>query len=141
MRKNPLSDLHGMLNLIKASSNPFSPIVEAINNSLESIFQLEDGKEREIAINLHFNDQDENSKILDFIEISDSGVGFNDESFYRYERLLDKSKGFNNRGSGRLQYLHRFGEVSFRSIYYQGDGCYLRKFSSNKESFIYDDSL
>ena len=140
MRKNPLSDLHGMLNLIKASSNPFSPIVEAINNSLESIFQLEDGKEREIAINLHFNDQDENSKILDFIEISDSGVGFNDESFYRYERLLDKSKGFNNRGSGRLQYLHRFGEVSFRSIYYQGDDCYLRKFSSNKESFIYDDS-
>ena len=59
-----------------------------------------------------------------------------------YFRVLGggENAGFNNRGSGRLQYLHRFGEVSFRSIYYQGDGCYLRKFSSNKESFIYDDS-
>lgn len=140
MRKNPLSDLHGMLNLIKASSNPFSPIVEAINNSLESIFKLEDCSNREISINLHFNDQDENMKKLEFIEISDSGVGFNDESFDRFERLLDRTKGFNNRGSGRLQYLHRFDEVSFESIYCQGDDFYLRKFNSSKNNFIYGDS-
>jgi hypothetical protein len=140
MRKNPLSDLHGMLNLIKASSNPFSPIVEAINNSLESIFKLEDCSNREITINLHFNDQDENSKMLEFIEITDSGVGFDNESFDRFERLLDRTKGFNNRGSGRLQYLHRFGEVTFKSIYRKDDGYYLRKFSSNKDNFIYDDS-
>lgn len=140
MRKNPLSDLQGMLHLIKASSNPFSPIVEAINNSLESIFKLEDDGEREIAINLHFNDQDENSKTLEFIEITDSGVGFTDESFDRFERLLDRTKGFNNRGSGRLQYLHRFGEVTFKSVYRQDNDFYLRKFSSSKGNFIYDDS-
>lgn len=141
MRKNPLSDLRGMLNLIKASSNPFSPIVEAINNSLESILKLEDNSEREIAITLHFNDQDEDSKTLEFIEITDSGVGFTNESFDRFERLLDRTKGFNNRGSGRLQYLHRFGEVTFRSVFRQDGGFYLRKFSSSKENFIYDDSV
>lgn len=139
MRKNPLSDLQGMLDLIKASNNPFAPIVEAINNSLESIFKLDDSYEREITIHLRFNDQDENSKLLDFIEIKDTGAGFNDESFERFERLLDRSKGFNNRGSGRLQYLHRFGEVTFDSIYRQGNECYQRKFSSSKENFIYDD--
>ncbi|MFQ3249087.1 MAG: hypothetical protein ACI9O6_000891 [Glaciecola sp.] len=138
MRKNPLSDLQGMLNLIKASSNPYSPIVEALNNSLESIFKLENNHKREITINLRFNDHDENSKTLEVIEIIDSGIGFNDESFARFERLLDKSKGFNNRGSGRLQYLHRFGEVTFKSVYQKNDGFYLRTFKSSKENFIYD---
>ncbi|WP_278368948.1 ATP-binding protein, partial [Pseudoalteromonas lipolytica] len=140
MRKNPLSDLKGMLDLIKASNNPFAPIVEAINNSLESIFKLDDSYEREITIHLRFNDQDDNSKLLDFIEIKDTGAGFNDESFERFERLLDRTKGFNNRGSGRLQYLHRFGEVTFKSIYCQDNDLYLRKFSSSKDNFIYDDS-
>ncbi len=140
MRKNPLSDLKGMLTLIKASKNPFSPIIEAINNSLESIFKLDDSFEKVITIHLRFNDQDENSKKLEFIEITDSGVGFTDASFNRFERLLDRTKGFNNRGSGRLQYLHRFGEVTFKSVYRQDNDLYLRKFSSSKDNFIYDDS-
>lgn len=141
MRKNPFSDLQGMLSLIKASNNPFSPIVEAFNNSLESIFKLDENLDRSITIELFFNDQDENFKQLEFIEITDSGVGFNVESFERFERLLDKSKGFNNRGSGRLQYLHRFGEVSVKSIYHQDEEYYLRKFSSSKENFIFDDTV
>lgn len=139
MRKNPLSDLKGMLNLIKASKDPLSPIIEAFNNSLESIFKLEGNLERSITIELSFNDQDDNSKQLEFIEITDTGVGFNDESFDRYERLLDRTKGFNNRGSGRLQYLHRFGEISVKSIYFQDGNFYIRKFSSNKDDFIYND--
>lgn len=139
MRKNPLSDLKGMLNLIKASKDPLSPIIEAFNNSLESIFKLEENLERSITIELFFNDQDDNSKQLEFIEITDTGVGFNDESFDRYERLLDRTKGFNNRGSGRLQYLHRFGEISVKSIYCQDENFYIRKFSSNKDDFIYND--
>ncbi|MBB1348383.1 MULTISPECIES: hypothetical protein [unclassified Pseudoalteromonas] len=141
MRKNPYSDLQGMLNLIKASKNPFSPIVEALNNSLESIFKLDESGDRNITIELYFNDQDESSKRLEFIEITDSGAGFNKESFERFERLLDRSKGFNNRGSGRLQYLHRFGEVSVKSIYRQNEDYYLREFSSCKNNFIYDDSV
>lgn len=139
MRKNPLSDLKGMLNLIKASKDPLSPIIEAFNNSLESIFKLEENLERSITIELFFNDQDDNSKQLEFIEITDTGVGFNDESFDRYERLLDRTKSFNNRGSGRLQYLHRFGEISVKSIYCQDENFYIRKFSSNKDDFIYND--
>lgn len=140
MRKNPLSDLKGMLTLIKASKNPFSPIIEATNNSLESIFKLDDSLEREITIHLRFNDQDEKAKSLDFIEITDTGAGFDDESFERYERLLDRSKGFNNRGSGRLQYLHRFEEATFSSVFYQNNECYQRTFSSSKENFIYGDT-
>jgi hypothetical protein len=139
MRKNPLSDLQGMLSLIKASKNPFSPIVEAFNNSLESIFKLDDSLDRNITIELFFNDQDENSKQLEFIKITDSGVGFNEEAFERFERLLDRTKGFNNRGSGRLQYLHRFAELSVKSVYSQGGTFYLRQFCSSKDSFIYDD--
>jgi hypothetical protein len=138
-RKNPLSDLQGMLSLIGASSNPFSPLIEAFNNSLESIFKSEQSINRAITVEVHFNDSDEHAKQLDFIEISDSGTGFDNESYSRYERLLDRTKGFNNRGSGRLQYLHRFEEISISSTYIENGTFYERSFKSSKENFIYDE--
>ena len=140
MLENPISDLSGMLSLIPASKNPFSPIVEAFNNSLESIFKLDGSHDRGIDIELFFNDQDDACKQLVDITIRDSGMGFNDASFKRFQELLNRSKGFNNRGSGRLQYLHRFAEITVESCYLEGEKWYQRKFHSSKENYIYDDS-
>lgn len=46
--------------------------------------------------------------ILEFnsIEISDTGIGFNEENLKRLRSIYDESKSFNNLGTGRIQYLH-----------------------------------
>lgn len=130
--------LEEMMRMIGPSSNPLAPMLEGITNSLESILHLPDDFERKISIELHFNDSDDNEggKRLDYMIIEDSGNGFNDEAFTRFSNLLDKSKGFKNRGTGRLQYLHRFGEIVIESNFINEGSYYLRSFKCNKQEFI-----
>lgn len=130
--------LEEMMRMIGPSSNPLAPMLEGITNSLESILNLTDDFERKISIELHFNDSDDNvgGKRLDYMVIEDSGNGFNDEAFTRFSNLLDKSKGFKNRGTGRLQYLHRFGKIAIESNFINDGSYYLRSFQCNKQSFI-----
>lgn len=130
--------LEEMMRMIGPSSNPLAPMLEGMTNSLESILNLPDEFERKISIELHFNDSDDNEggKRLDYMVIEDSGNGFNNDAFTRFNNLLDKSKGFKNRGTGRLQYLHRFGEIVVESNFIDEGSYYLRSFQCNKQSFI-----
>ena len=134
--------LEEMLRMIGTSSNPLAPILEAITNSLESILALPNDFDRKISIKLHFNDNDDNAdgKRLEHIEIEDTGRGFTDEAFTRFSNLLDKSKGYKNRGTGRLQYFHRFSEISVESIFSSSNSFKVRRFQCNHKTFIYNDS-
>ncbi len=102
-------------------------IFEAFTNSLEAI----NTKKRknhtidyEIVINIFFKVPKGGipgikDEIIEFdkIEIVDNGIGFDSENFKRFETLMDSRKGFKNRGTGRVQYLHAFKESKFISAY------------------------
>jgi hypothetical protein len=140
MQKNPRANLSGMLTLIKASKNPLTPVFESITNSLESIIERQSTKQELIEVEFHFNDQDDQAKRLNSITISDSGAGFDTKSYSRFTELLDNSKGYRNRGTGRLQYFHRFSEMIVESNYKELEHWQTRKFRCNRENFIYADT-
>ena len=107
----------------KKSKNLLQPIFEAIMNSFEAISVLNKG-EISIEINIHkdlFTDEDGKTETekCDFksIKISDNGVGFNEKEFKRLFTLRDNSKNKNNKGTGRIQYLHYFETAKIISIY------------------------
>lgn len=139
--RNPSAHLSGMLKLIPASRNTLAPVFEAITNSLESIIERKSKEKQCISITLCFNDIDEEQKKLEQIVISDTGAGFNSESFKRFGSLLDKSKGYHNRGTGRLQLLHRFSQINVVSQYVENSEHYLRAFKSSSDNFIFDERL
>lgn len=97
---------------IRKHSSYLQPIFEAISNALES-FGV---KNIELSIattkTLHSDYHEFNS-----IHITDDGIGFNDDNFNRFVTLFDDSKGFNNFGTGRIQFLHYFKYTQIRSVY------------------------
>lgn len=63
------------------------------------------------------------------LEISDNGVGFTDERFGKFKRLLDVDEK-THKGLGRLVYLCYFDKVRVESVYEAGK---VRKFEFNDE--------
>ncbi|KYP13743.1 hypothetical protein [Flavihumibacter sp. CACIAM 22H1] len=130
-------DLKGAMGLLKKSKNLHAPIFEAITNSFEAIAAKEykDDETPYIKINFYYTTGlFEVIKKFSHLEIIDNGIGFDEPSFQRYRTLLDKSKGFKNRGSGRVQFLHRFDEVEIRSVFIDQGNYFERRFRSDEET-------
>ena len=123
------------------------PLYEAFTNSWESILEkytavhLNLGS---ITIEFHYSagifeeDRENNLKNIQKIIIIDNGIGLNEESFIRLLNLRDNSKSKNNKGTGRIQYLHYFDDTLFESVYKVSDNDY-RKICltlSKKEAFL-----
>ena len=110
----------GLFKRIKKSKNYLQPIFEALTNSFEAI-KMCNGCKREITISLNFRgtlfSNDNNVKNLQSISIIDTGIGFTDEEFDRLKNIYDESKGFANKGSGRLQFIYYFDEAIYESVY------------------------
>ena len=93
------------------------PVYEAFTNSWESILEKYTAKHLNlgsIVIEFYYNigmfeeDRENNLKNLQKIIITDNGIGLNKASFTRLLNLRDNSKSKNNKGTGRIQYLHYF---------------------------------
>ncbi len=111
----------GTLPKIRKSDNPLQPVFEAVTNALEAI-QMSSNKgkgEILIKINLVKSAFSSEEKYFDFdsIQVEDNGVGFNEQEFDRLENLNDTRKGFLNKGSGRVQYLHTFEKTELTSTF------------------------
>lgn len=122
----------------KKSSEQIRPIFEAITNSLEAI-QMRREYESEfdayIKIQLYFNptiDGEANQFVQ--VVVKDNGIGFDDKNFNRFTRYKDTTKGINNRGSGRLQFVHFFKMSEYISTYKEPEDTIvkLRKFTISK---------
>lgn len=122
------------------------PIFEAFTNSLESI-RLRANSEGPfnsyINISLNFNmTLDGKSAELYSIEIEDNGIGFDSENYSRLVTFKDDTKGFNNRGSGRIQLVHYFKYAHYKSTYKENGRCYEKSVVLSKEQpFISNNSL
>lgn len=111
----------GTLPKIRKSDNPLQPVFEAITNALEAI-QMSPNKgkgEILVKINLIKSAFSSEEKYFDFdsIQVEDNGIGFNEQEFDRLENLNDTRKGFLNKGSGRVQYLHAFDKTEIVSTF------------------------
>ena len=126
---------------ISKSRKSLQPIYEAFTNALESLDTV--SAEKKITISIHkktlLEDDDiEFSKIV----LEDNGDGFNDDNFERFCRFKDTRKGFNNRGCGRIQYLHFFKETEFLS-FYDSEGKYRKRnfILSKKETYLENNAI
>lgn len=97
---------------IRKHSSYLQPIFEAVSNSLES----KDVSEIEIALSYEKTLVKDVYDLLS-IHITDDGEGFTDTNFERIVTLFDDSKGYNNLGTGRIQFLHYFKYTQIRSVY------------------------
>ncbi|MET4000552.1 hypothetical protein [Marinobacterium sp. MBR-109] len=139
MNSKAYINLDGAMRIIKKSNNPLSPIFEAVTNSLESIFyrkESDDSFEAFVNVKFIYKTKLDESKELDCVIVEDNGSGFYSDSYNRFVEFFDKSKGFGNRGSGRLQYFHRFGLVKISSFFYENEEFKHRYIECYKDSFI-----
>lgn len=138
----------GVLKSVAKSPNKLQPIFEAVTNSLESLTLLKRTNPQsvgEITIEFHYNktlfSDTDNKVVFDTIVIRDNGVGFDDENFDRVFRYKDIRKGFNNRGSGRLQFLHYFDKTQIASVFQNGNDFLQREFTLSKSKrFVADNN-
>ncbi len=137
-----LMNLSGAMGFIGKSKYPLTPLFEAITNSLEAISQRGylNNKEPLITVTLHFTGLIDEVKELQKIKIIDNGIGFTPENYNRFREFFDKSKGYDNKGTGRLQFFHRFDKVGVDSIYDIEGVAHQRSFTCNVKDFIQDEN-
>lgn len=140
----PARDLNwrGVLKGVAKAADSLQPLYEAFTNSLEAI---ELRKKRgdhflpSIFVDFFYNKDIEGENVeLAQLVVTDNGIGFDDENFRRLQIFKDESKGFSNRGSGRLQLLHFFGSAKFVSTYKQEDVIGKRDFILSKGKAFLD---
>ena len=125
----------GILEMVKKAPEPFRPIFEAFTNSLESLRLSFNNNPTDgfitIALSFHIGTTPE-SFIFDKVTIEDNGVGFDNENFDRINRYRDTRKGFSNRGTGRIQFLHFFDMCEYESTFRENNTYKHRRFSLSK---------
>lgn len=123
---------------VKKHSSYLQPIFEAISNSLEAT----SGKDDIITIIIN-KAKTLNQEQYSFlsIDIIDTGIGFNDDNFGRLRRLYDESKGQNNFGTGRVQYLHFFNNTDIYSVFEEEGLKYKRRIVLSKNFYATQKSV
>lgn len=128
----------GIVDNIKSDSTPYSPIIEAITNSIDAI--NESGRvDGHIDITIERENvlaaarDDELPEILS-IQVSDNGVGFNDKNRESFDTIYSpQKKAIGGKGFGRFFYLKHFSGASIESYYLQNDQLKKRIFDFGQE--------
>ena len=136
----------GILKSIKKSSNVLQPLFEAFTNSIEAIkLRQKTGDIFDAYINIILDyNSDLMGESIDFVSltIEDNGIGFDEENFKRLIVFKDDTKGYNNRGSGRIQMVHTFKQSEYESIFRDGDAIKKRSFVLSKlDLFINNNTI
>lgn len=136
----------GLLKGFPKATNLMQPLFEAFTNSLEAIdMRKEQGDDFSpyIRLDFYFNQTIENENDgLTRLSITDNGIGFDDDNFARLKVFKDDTKGYDNRGSGRIQLIHSFTTVTYESVFKQNDVYKFRKFVLSKaDSFLQHNSI
>jgi hypothetical protein len=126
----------GIVNNIKSKTNVFTPIVEAVINSIDAINQKQDGVVEIVVCRENELELDQKPYIKS-IEIIDNGIGFSDENRESFDTYLSTTKiEIGGKGFGRFMYLKYFNDVKIKSQY-QEDGVYkFRNFRFGKNNEI-----
>lgn len=118
---------------VKKSPNPVQPIYESFTNSLESIESIKTPNYKgKVTLQCYFLKDLYGGLEFDKIIIEDNGKGFDDIEFNRFLTFKDSRKGFNNKGSGRIQFVHYFNDCEYTSTFKNGKGLMQRNFQISK---------
>ena len=136
----------GLLKGFPKATNLMQPLFEAFTNSLEAIDMRKkrgDIFSPYIHLDFYFNRTIENENAgLTRLSITDNGLGFDNENFARLKIFKDDTKGYDNRGSGRIQLIHSFTTATYESAYMQDGINKFRKFVLSKsEHFLQHNSI
>ena len=127
----------GIVKNIKSKSNIYTPIVEAVVNSIEAIGNKSDG-EIEIVIHRESIIQFENViPNIRSIEVSDNGIGFSQENRDSFDTYLTENKiDVGGKGFGRFMYLKYFHNAKIKSQYIEDSIYKFRNFQFGKKDEI-----
>ena len=121
------------LKTITKHPDGLQPLYEAFTNSWEAIIDkfgnenLSSGKiEVEFYVNEQTNLAKETERSFVKIIVKDNGVGLDQDNLDRLETLRDPSKKHSNLGTGRVQFLHSFGQTEVSSIHKTDDGSFVQ---------------
>lgn len=139
----PRLSLDGMLDFIPRSRRPLAPVFEAVSNSLEAIAERQQkiSEPGRIILRLYYTGLLDEERSLERIEIEDNGVGFDQDNYERFGTFLDRSKGYNNRGSGRVQFLHFAERIEVTSTFDEAGKTLTRHFFCNPKTYITEPSV
>ena len=138
-------NIKGLVENIRTRTNVYTPIIEAVVNSIDAIDAAgrTDGK---IEIIIERSTQQamslDNTSLSDIsnIKIRDNGVGFDQENRDSFDTLysdLKVDKG--GKGYGRFMFLKYFDKVKVESIFKDKGGFHLRTFSFGDDKKIIED--
>ncbi len=135
-------NIQGTIDNIRSKSNVYTPIIEAIVNSIDSI-QKAKTKNGEVKVIVKrdspglFTESDQLPQVR-HVEIHDNGAGFtkvNRDSFDTF--YSDTKKDIGGKGFGRFLFLKYFKEVKIQSNYKEVDNQhYLRTFMFGRKDEI-----
>jgi hypothetical protein len=142
-------NIQRLIENIPRNTTIYTPIVEAIVNSIQAI---EDTGRKDGRVVVKFVRDEPQASILPdddsvppvkAIEIIDNGVGFNSENRESFDTLYgDKKVSVGGKGFGRLTFLQYFKAVGVKSIYKESSASYRsRNFSfTGSQDFIEDET-
>ena len=127
-------NIQGTIENIRSKSNIYTPIVEAVVNSIQSIIakNIENGK---IEIILHRESTlgfDNLVPEIKSIEIRDNGIGFSQENRDSFDTFYSEyKKEVGGKGFGRFMFVKYFNEIKVESVFIESEG----KFKTRKFRF------
>ncbi len=139
-------NIQGTIDNIRSKSNVYTPVIEAIVNSIQSIVSKKN-KDGKIEIILHREDllEFENSTpSIKTIEIRDNGLGFNQENRDSFDTFYSEfKKEIGGKGFGRFMFVKYFKNVKIESVYRNElDKLSVREFRFGKEyEIIVDEKI
>ena len=110
--------IKGILNAIKRDSTPYTPIIEALINSIEAI-QEANIDHGEIKIQLkRANELNVDVPNIESVSITDNGIGFNTKNRESFNTVYSDYKfAIGGKGFGRFFYPLYFQKISVTSVY------------------------
>lgn len=142
-------NIHGVINNISKSTSVYTPIVEAVVNSIQSI-EKNGTTTGQIVITLIRDSQSSLKFDADALEdiktvlIEDNGEGFTDENTNSFDMLYsEQKKHLGGKGFGRFTFLRYFESVDIESVFSEGEKRFKRKFDfipNDQQKIVSNDS-
>jgi len=134
-------NISGIVKNITSKTNVYTPIVEAVVNSIEAIGNKPDGKIEIVVYRENILEFDKAKPYIKNIEIIDNGVGFTQENTESFDTYLSEIKlATGGKGFGRFMYLKYFNEAKIQSQYKENETYKSRTFRFGKRDEIIVDA-
>lgn len=114
------TDIRGLVNNME-NINKYTPLFEAITNSIQSINDLgrEDGEIVITAIRPQMSYDKGTLADVEGFSVKDNGVGFNNRNFESFKVAYTRNKvDIGGKGFGRFSFLKVFSKADVKSVFY-----------------------